>query len=411
MNSVSKMALGAALTLGLSSVLSIAPAAAQTQSPLASVSLTKAERDALASVDTALRSGNFAAASAALAAARSVATGADARHYLNQYQYQIAVARNDHRAQAEAIETLIAGGRIPAAHMPALYGQLGSIAYSYIGDYKRAEAAFTAQVEAAPTSPQALTNLARVKRDLKKPQEALSLLTRAIAAQRAAGQAVPESWYKMGLDLAYSANAGAPAAALGREFVATYPTKQNWRDALLIQRQLQGADPVANLDAYRLLRASKGLSGERDYLEMAAALNAAGFPGEAKEVIQEGVALRMVDAGGRAKDYLTGANTRIAKEKASLAGLQSRAMADATGALALKTADTLLGYGDYAKAIPLYQAALQKGSVDTNLVNSHLGMALALAGQRAEAEAALRAVTGPRADLAGYWLAWLAQSS
>jgi hypothetical protein len=36
-------------------------------------------------------------------------------------------------------------------------------------------------------------------------------------------------------------------------------------------------------------------------------------------------------------------------------------------------------------------------------------MALALAGQKAEAETALRAVTGPRAGLANYWLLWLAQ--
>ena len=44
-----------------------------------------------------------------------------------------------------------------------------------------------------------------------------------------------------------------------------------------------------------------------------------------------------------------------------------------------------------------------------NLVNSRLGAALALAGRRPEAEAALRAVTGPRADLAGFWLTWLAR--
>jgi len=38
-----------------------------------------------------------------------------------------------------------------------------------------------------------------------------------------------------------------------------------------------------------------------------------------------------------------------------------------------------------------------------------LGASLALAGRRPEAEAALHAVTGPRADLAGFWLAWLAR--
>jgi hypothetical protein len=36
-------------------------------------------------------------------------------------------------------------------------------------------------------------------------------------------------------------------------------------------------------------------------------------------------------------------------------------------------------------------------------------MALALAGQRAEAEAAFRSVTGPRAELASLWMLWLAQ--
>jgi hypothetical protein len=32
-----------------------------------------------------------------------------------------------------------------------------------------------------------------------------------------------------------------------------------------------------------------------------------------------------------------------------------------------------------------------------------------MAGRRPEAEAALRLVTGPRADLAGFWLLWLAR--
>ena len=57
-----------------------------------------------------------------------------------------------------------------------------------------------------------------------------------------------------------------------------------------------------------------------------------------------------------------------------------------------------------------YRAALQKGA-DANLANLRLGAALAMAGQRAEAEAALRAVTGTRADLANYWLLWLAGRS
>jgi hypothetical protein len=84
-------------------------------------------------------------------------------------------------------------------------------------------------------------------------------------------------------------------------------------------------------------------------------------------------------------------------------------MAAPAGRPALNAADAYFGYGEYDKAIPLYRAALQKGSVDPNVVNTRLGMALAMAGQKAEAEAAFKAVTGPRQDLAGFWLVWLGQ--
>jgi Flp pilus assembly protein TadD len=84
-------------------------------------------------------------------------------------------------------------------------------------------------------------------------------------------------------------------------------------------------------------------------------------------------------------------------------------MAAATGTEALKVGDAFLAQGDFAKAATLYQAALQKGSVDASLVNTRLGIALARAGQRTEADAAFRAVTGPRAEIANLWLVWLAQ--
>ena len=45
--------------------------------------------------------------------------------------------------------------------------------------------------------------------------------------------------------------------------------------------------------------------------------------------------------------------------------------------------------------------------IEAGLGNTRLGAALAMAGQRAEAEAAFRAVTGPRAELAQLWLLWL----
>ena len=44
-----------------------------------------------------------------------------------------------------------------------------------------------------------------------------------------------------------------------------------------------------------------------------------------------------------------------------------------------------------------------------DLANLHLGMALARSGDKAGATAALNAVTGPRADIAKYWLLYVQQ--
>jgi hypothetical protein len=341
MNSVSKLARGAALALAAAAISqSAAPASAQ----VPAVSLTQAERATLLALKTAFESGNYAAAAAAVPAARAAATSADARHYVEQYQYQIAVRNNDYRAQTDALTALVATGRVPASQVPAIHAQIGSVAYNHIRDYGLAERAFTAQIAAAPSSSDAMINLAKVKIDLKKPQEAQPLLVRAIQAHGASGRRAPESWYKVALDLAFRNRNAGQVAAIGPAFVAAYPSAENWRDVLLMQRELQAADQASSLDLYRLMRATRALGGERDYFEMARALETAGFSSEAKALLEEGASARMVDTGkGTGRDLLTRSSAGSAKERAALAGLQTRAQSDSTGGTALKAADSLLG--------------------------------------------------------------------
>jgi lipopolysaccharide biosynthesis regulator YciM len=118
----------------------------------------------------------------------------------------------------------------------------------------------------------------------------------------------------------------------------------------------------------------------------------------------------MVDpAKATFKEAIATSARKAAAEKAKLSTLQASAMAGATGAPALQAGDVFLGAGNYAAAIDLFRVALQKGGVDANVANTRLGTALALAGRKAEADAAFRAVTGPRAELAALWLVWLGQ--
>jgi tetratricopeptide (TPR) repeat protein len=409
MKSISSFALAAALVFGGGSIVATAPAAAQQGQPQREFKFSKEERAALAPVQTAVDAKNWAAAAAALPAAQSAARGADARYVLARFQFAIGRETNNIPLQSQGLDGIIASGVVTGADLAQLVEAQAALA-TQAGNHAKAEAAYARLVELNPNNPQALVNLAKIKNDQKKPGEAVQLLDRAIAARLAAGQKPDESWYKYALKLAFDGKMAAQSSKLARDLVVAYPTKENWRDALLIYRDLNTLDKGTQLDLLRLGRATKSLAGERDWYELAYMLHTTGFPAEAKAVLEEGGAMKMVDLNKPAfRELLRLATARFAGDRASLPGEETKALAAATGATALTIGDAYFGYADYAKAATLYRAALTKGSVDANVVNTRLGMALALAGNRAEAETAFKAVTGPRAELASFWLTWLAQ--
>jgi len=413
MKLVSRFALGAALVIGGGATVATAPADAKKKEEPAkpAVQLSKEERAALMPLQTAVTAKDWAAARAALPAAEAGATSGDAKRYLGYMLLQVGLGVNDETMQARAVDAIIASGTTPAADLPQLYQNQAALALRLSPpNPQKAEAALTRLSELTPNDPEVLVNLAKVKSDLRKPMEALPLIDRAIAAKKATGQPVDVSWYRYALKIAYDGKRSPEALKITRDLISAYPTKENWRDSLLIYRDVTNLDKASNIDLLRLMRATKSLTGERDWFELAEALDNGGLPGESKAVLEEGSSLKMVDLNKPVfRELLRTTSGRIAADRASLGAAESKAMAAATGQLALNTGDAYMGYGDYAKAVALYRAALSKGSVDTNLVNLHLGMALAQSGDRAGAEAAFRAVSGSRSDIAGYWLIFLPQ--
>lgn len=421
MKSVSRIALGVALMVGTAAVVGTAPADAQkrkkgeaAQPAQRSFSLSKEERAALLPVQTAITAKDWAAAQTALPAAVAAAQGPDGRYAVGRFQLEIGLGTNNVAMQRQGLDNLIASGQVPAADLPVIYRNSAVLANN-AGEKAKAEAAFARVIELSPNDPEALIALAQVKNDLRKPKEAVPLITRAIEMKRAAGQPVDESWYKYALKMAFDGRSD-PAlrqtsVSLSRQLVAAYPTKENWRDALLIFRDTSSLDPAAELDVLRFMRSSGALAGERDWFDLADGLYRAGNYGEAKAVLDDGVAKRMIDPRKAAFAELIRLNgARMNGDRASLAGEETKAMAGASGALALKIGDAFYGYGENAKAIALYRAALSKGGVDSNLVNTRIAMAQLASGDRAGAEATFKALTGTRGDLGAFWVAWLARS-
>lgn len=361
---------------------------------------------AFQALQAAVTAGDQAAVATKLAAAQAAAKTPEEKFAVAGVQLDASAKLNDNAGIASALETMLASGLLPADAAAKATLNLGKTYYN-AKQYDRAAAVFEKIVQANPSDADAASLLAMTRRAQGRGSEGLAGLQQVIASAVATGQKPPEDTFRRAVQLAYDAKSPA-TIDLARQWVQAYPSAANWSDALRIYRALAPMDEAATLDVLRLARTAGALKGS-DYDRYAFAALVRGFPGEAKAVLDEGFAANAVSRDSKEiQQSLSEATAKSAGEQAKLAQMAKDALAAPGARQAVATGDVLYGYGDYAKAAELYRAALGKAGVDANLANLHLGMALARAGDKAGATAALDKVAGPRAALARYWQAWLA---
>jgi hypothetical protein len=319
-----------------------------------------------------------------------------------------AQATQNNQMLVEALEGAMATGLVPAEDQVKYVSVMRTLALQ-AKDYQAAARHGQRLAQLQPNNAQAQFEYGLILRDAKQPREALVAMNQAIATAKASGQPAPEDYYKSVARLALDNNMQAEFSQATADWLAAYPTPQNWTTVLALFQDGAKFDDQGTLDMYRLMHAAGALNSEKDYTEYAEIANRRGFPGEAKMAIDEGLAKgKLSTAKSYTKELQSIVNPKVARDKAALAGLEAEAKKAANGRPALATGDAYYGYGNYAKAAELYRLALQKGGIDAATANLRLGAALARAGQKAEAQAALQAVQGgPRDQLADYWLIWL----
>lgn len=366
--------------------------------------LSNEAKKPLQELEAAVRSKDPAAYAAKLAPAQAAVRNADDKYALAQLMLQHALDINDVPGQLAALQAALASGAPDATEAAKLNRNIGILAAN-ARNWSVAESALGASVAANPNDLDSVVNLARAKIELNKPAEALDLLQKAIALSNAAGKPAPESWYQNALKLAYNTHNQAAVTQLNGELLRLFPSQLNFKNALAIYRASGKLPTSSEIDLLRLMQAS-GTAGKNEYIYLASLADQAGLPGEAKGAIDAGRRAGLLGAGDAGQIY--GANApKIAADRASLAADEAKARAGGTGRLALNTGNAYYGYGDYAKAADLFRLALGKPDTDASLANLRLGEALAMAGDRAGAAAAFKAVSGPRAELAALWSTWL----
>ena len=358
----------------------------------------------------ALEANASADVSAQVTAAHAAAKSPEEHYLAYQLQLKAAMGAKNEAEMGKAVAGMLSTGVAPAELQGPLHLANGKVKYNQ-KQYAEAAAEFQKVLQLDPANAEAKNLLTQTQLNSASPADAVAMLQKSIAEQSAGGAKAPEALYKRALSAAYKAKLPA-AVDISRQWVADYPTPANWSDAIRIYRNFHELDDAATLDLLRLARAAGALNGEADYDRYAYAALMKGYPGEAKTVLEEGIKAGVVNPEKSPfKEEIAQAKTKSAGEEASLDSSAKSALAGGTAKAALATGDLHYTYGQYAKAAELYRAALKKSGADANLINLHLGMALARSGDKAGATAALNAVTGPRADIAKYWLAYVSTLS
>lgn len=425
MKTLSKLALAAVLATGVSSLALVAPAAAKDkkdEQAAPGFKLSKPVQAIAFTAQEAIKARNPATAEPLVAQVEAAATTDDDKYIAAALRYDLEnvklaaiqtanpKAPLDETSLAKPLDALIAAKNTPAADRGKYLFRRGQLAYNS-SQFPVATQYFTQAKQAGYNAPDFDLQLAKVKVQAGDTAGGLADLDRFITAQKSAGQVVPESYYRFAIATANNKKMAPETLAWMQKYVAAYPNAKVWRDVILqyafTQTSLAAGGKQENVDLYRLMRAAGATPDQAMYEEYAKTVYDRGNPYEAAAVLKEGMAAGKIPASSAyAKGLLTAANTAI-KTEGSLAGSEKQALAAKDGKIAASTADAYLGQSNYAKAAELYRAALGKGGVDANEVNTRLGIALARSGDKPGAQAAFGAVTGnPRAGIAALWTTW-----
>ena len=191
--------------------------------------------------------------------------------------------------------------------------------------------------------------------------------------------------------------------------VTYYPKKEYWVDLLSrLRRKPNFSDRLA-LDTYRLSLATGSMSAANDYMEMAQLALQAGFPAEAKQVVDKGFAAGVLgvdkeaERHKRLRDLVT---KRIDEDKQAQAENLAHAQQAKDGTALVNLGMNLVFNGDKARGLQLMQQGIARGNLKRSEdAKLHLAIAQWMAGDNGRAQTTLRSVGGSdgTADLARLW--------
>lgn len=309
-----------------------------------------------------------------------------------------AMAAGDDATAAQAYESLLGSGRLGAEDEQRTTAALAGI-YFQQKNYARAIATAQRYQKAGGADPQMRTLLVQSYYLSGDCANVVTSLKSSVDAQAHAGHAPDEAQLQLLGTCAQRVKDDTSYRAALEKLVAYYPKQSYWDDMFHAIRAKPGYSSRLDIDTYRLRRATGALNTAEDYMEMTQLAIVSGTTAEGKQVIDQGFTSGVLGRGPDADRE---------KRLQALAAKRAQGPADSANPVAPVDAGFNLVFAGQAKqGIDQMEAAIKKGGLDhPDQAQLHLGEAYYIAGEKARAVQAFRAVKGTdgSADLARLWL-------
>lgn len=306
-------------------------------------------------------------------------------------------AVNDVNAAAADFESLLSNDQLPAADRVVLLKALASIQYT-AEQWPKAAVSLQRYVDAGGDDPQLKELLPQVQYMNKDFANAAKGLKVQVDAVYAAGSVPPERTLRL-LASAYSQsdNDAGYLATLERLAVAYPKNLDYWKELVARVAHTEKFSDHLHVDNYRLKTQLLGSVADGERLNYAALADHAGYPEEAKRVLDEAFASSHPFTG---QDLAEATKLRAAVNK-SVASDKAQESINLNAARAAKDGNALLSLGllkvvdgDAAGGLDLMQQGIAKGGLrNPEEARLHLGYAQIKAGRDADALKTFQSIT------------------
>ena len=330
-------------------------------------------------------------------------------YVLNRMRVALAAGtQNDAMLQSSLI-AVIASGRLQPAEEAEFQSALGNSYYN-TKNYAKAIESYKRYQAISPTPNKVRNAIVRSYYLSNDFASARTEVQASIAESEQAGKPAEMEDLRLLASSAGKLKDWATYTGALEKLVAVAPTDDYWTDLLNRAQSKPTFNNRHQLDFYRLQNSAIKTMAPEEYAEMAELALIAGFPTEAKKVLDQGFAANVLGTGVNAakhKQLRDKANKGAADDAKNIASGEASAAKgkDGTGLVNLGYAYVTMDQFD--KGIGLIQQGIAKGmGAKTNEAKLHLGVAYAKAGRKADAIKVFEGLNGNDGlgDLARYWI-------